>query len=497
MKIPMTIVALSLLSRTLPAQVKAPPPPPPAIPARPEALTFKPILYDPPRAEAYRVSLQNGMVVFIAEDKTLPLVNMVLHLRAGSYLEPPGKEGLAELTGSQLRRGGTKSLSAEQLDERLDVLATQVGTRISDTSGLASLNCLKDNLDTSLKTFVEILKEPRFQEDRIALAKDATLQEMAKRNDDAAQIERREWHVLLLGEKHFVNRFPTEASIKGLTRDDLVAFHKTFVHPSAMVAAVSGSFEKAEMLAKLEAAFSGWPTPPPAVPLPPATIDPVAPGLYRIEKDVNQGRVSIGLPTVMRDSPDIYALEVMNELLGGSFTSRITQAVRSNEGLAYQAGSVIDFGIYYPGSFRALFQSKSETVAYATELVLAEIKRMRVERVTASELDTIQKNLIETFPSHFATPGQAMGLFASDEFTKRSPEYLRTYRERIRAVTAADVQRVAQKYLEPEKMIILVVGAQKAIDAGDGKHRANLAELAGGRVTALPLRDPMTMRRPE
>jgi zinc protease len=479
------------------ASARAQAPPPPAIPTRPEALIFKPILYSPPRAEDYRVSLKNGMVVFIAEDKTLPLVNIALQMRVGSYLEGQGKEGLAELVGSQMRRGGTKSLPAEQLDERLDVLAAEVGTRIGETSGIASLNCLEDNLDESLKIFVEMLKEPRFQEDRLALAKDTLLQEMRKRNDDAAHIEHREWRVLLLGETHFANRFSTEASLHALTRDDLASFHKTFVHPSTMVAAVSGSFDKATMLEKLEAAFAAWPTPPPTLPPVPDTITPAPAGLYRIEKDVNQGRVSIGLPTVKRDSPDIYALEVMNEILGGSgFTSRITKTVRSNEGLAYEAGSQIEFGVYYPGAFRAVFQSKSESVAYATALVLDEIKRIREQRVSASELDTIKKSLIETFPSHFATVGQTMGLFATDDFTKRSPEYWRTFRERIQAVTAEEVERVAQKYLDPERMILLVVGDQKAIDKGDGKHPESLASLSGGRITVLPLRDPLTMKRP-
>ena len=486
------------LAPALYAQAPKPEATPPAIPARPEGLAFKPIVYEPPRAEDFRVVLKNGMVVFIAEDKTLPLVNLVLHLRVGSYLEAPGKEGLASLMGSELRRGGTESLSAAELDERLAYLATQIGTSVGDTSGRSTLNCLRDNLDESLKLLVEVLKKPRFEEDRLALAKEASLQEMQKRNDDAGTIEDREWHALLLGEKHFRNRFPTGTSIRGITREDLVAFHKAYVHPSTMVAAVSGSFERADMLEKLERAFSDWPTPAPTVPPPPGEIEPAAPGLYRIEKDVNQGRVSIGLPTVKRDSPDIYALEVMNEILGGGgFTSRITKRVRSDEGLAYQAGSGIDFGVYYPGSFRALFQSKSESVAYATELVLEEIKRIRKEPVSAAELDTIKKNLVESFPSYFGTKAQAMGIFASDEFTKRSPEYFRTYRTRIKAVTVAEVQRVAEKYLDPDKMIVLVVGSQKDIDKGDGRHKANLAELFGGHVTVLPLRDPMTMKRPQ
>jgi len=469
-----------------------------AIPDNPEKLVFAPIAYTPPVARDYRVVLKNGMVVYIAEDPTLPLVNIELTLRTGSYLVPAGKEGLAGLTGSQIRRGGTKTMTAEQLDEKLDFLAANVGTSIGETSGRASLNTLRDNLDESLKVFVEMLKEPRFQEDRLALAKEQALQEMKKRNDDSEDVEAREWNVLLYGEGHFSNRFTTAASIQSITRADLVDFHRKYMHPANMIAAVSGSFSKAVMIQKLEAAFAGWPGTAAPVPPVPAEIQTAAPGVYRIQKDVNQGRVSIGLPSVRRDDPDAYALEVMNEILGGSgFTSRITKTVRSDEGLAYSAGSGLRFGIYYPGAFRAEFQSKSRSVSYAASLVLQEIKGMREKPVTAEELDTIKRNLIETFPSTFNSKAQTVAIFAADEYTKRDPSYWQTYRDRINAVTAADVQRVAQKYLVPEKLVVLVVGDQKEIDLGDGKHQTSLEALAEGRkVVVLPLRDPLTMKRP-
>ena len=467
-----------------------------AIPDHPDKLVFPPIAYEPPVAKDHRVVLKNGMVVYIAEDRALPLVNIAITVRVGSWLEPAGKEGLAGFTGSQMRRGGTKSLTAEELDEKLDFLAAQVASGIGPTSGSASLNCLSDNLDEALRILVEMLREPRFQEDRLALAKEQALQEMKKRNDDSADIEAREWGMLLYGEDHFTNRFTTEASVKAVAREDLLAFHRQYFYPSNMIAAVSGSFARAAMLRKLEAAFAGWPSPTGAVPPVPASIRPASPGLYRVEKDVNQGRVSIGLPTVKRDHPDVYALEVMNEILGGGgFTARITKTVRSDEGLAYSAGSGFSFGVWYPGRFRAFFQSKSRSVPYATSLVMDEIRKLREGGVTAEELDTIKSSLVQTFPSSFASKAQSMAIFAADEYTKRDPSYWRTYRDRIRAVTAADVQRVAREHLVPERMVVLVVGKQAEIDLGDEKHSVRLASLApGGKVTTLPLRDPMTMK---
>jgi zinc protease len=487
------LLALALTAAAAPGQV------PPEIPARPEQLTFEPIVFEPPSPGQYRHVLRNGMVVFIAEDKALPLVNISLIIQAGSWLDPAGKEGLASFTGSQMRRGGTKSLTAEELDERLDFLAAQVSSGFGDTSGGASLNCLTDNLDESLALFVEMLREPRFQEDRLALDQEQSLQAMKKRNDDSEDIEAREWNVLLNGEDQFTNRFTTGASLEAITRDDLVDFHRKYVHPSRMIAAVSGSFDTEDMLRRLEEAFADWPGTPAEVPPIPGGIDPAAPGLYRIEKDVNQGRVSIGLPGVMRDNPDVYALELMVNILGrgGSFASRLMTTVRSNEGLAYDARAAMSFGVWYPGRFRAMFQSKSPTVAWATELVLEEIRRIRDEGVTPEELATTQSSLIETFPSSFDSKARSMAIFASDEYTGRAPDYWRTYRDRIRSVTTDDVQRVARTHLPLEKMILLVVGNQEAIDRGDEKHAVTLEALApGGRVTVLPLRDPMTMKMP-
>ena len=246
---------------------------------------------------------------------------------------------------------------------------------------------------------------------------------------------------------HVVRIFPNAASCLRLVRALAVETHENWLEAIRYLSMGHLAEHKKEMLRKLEAAFANWPTPRPDVPPVPGGADPAPPGLYRIQKDVNQGRVSIGLLGVKRDSPDIYALEVMNEILGGSgFAARITKTVRSNEGLAYSAGSGIGFGVYSPGTFRAAFQSKSRSVARALELVLHEIRRMREAPVDPQELDTPKRSLIETFPSNFASKAQSMGVFAADEYTGRAADYWTRYRERIAAVTAQDVQRVAREH---------------------------------------------------
>ena len=299
--------------------------------------------------------LSNGVVAYLVEDHDLPLVNVSTLIRTGSYLDPAGKEGLASLTGAQMRAGGTTTKTAEEFDEAADFLAANITSFIGGTQANTAVNLLAKDVDQGLALYFDMLSNPRFQEDRIKLAKSQILQNMERRNDRTDAIEGREWGRLMYGD-HFSTKDTTKASIESITREDMLAFHQKYYQPGGFIFAVSGDFNTKEMLAKLEAAMKGWPVNKQAVPeMPKPTAMPVA-GVYTVHKaDVNQGRVSIGHAGAMRDNPDSYALSIMNDILGGGgFTSRIMSRVRSDEGLAYSAGSSFGMGVYYPGVFRAV-----------------------------------------------------------------------------------------------------------------------------------------------
>ena len=260
-----------------------------------------------------------------------------------------------------------------------------------------------------------MLRNPAFQQDRLDLFKSQQLQGIERRNDRTEEIESREWNRLLRGEKHFTSVLSTKSSISSITREDLIEFHKNNYQPGRFIFAVSGDFQTAEMKAKLEKAMAGWSDSGiPAVKVPKPDFTPV-PGVYMVNKpDVNQGRVSIGHLGIMRGNPDEFAIDMMNEILGGSgFTSRIMSRVRTDEGLAYDAGSSYSPGIYYEGQFRAAFQSKSATAAQAAQIVLDEIERMRKEKVSAEELETVKNQAIEVFPRYFATASAVAETFAA------------------------------------------------------------------------------------
>ena len=301
-----------------------------AIPDRPEKLTYPPLVYEPPAPEKFRVQLKNGPVAYVVPDRELPLVNIVVYARTGSYLEPAGQEGLAELTGYLLARGGTKSKTAEDLEERLAFLAAQLNSGIGESQGSVSLNLLSKDLDEGLGILREVLSAPRFQDDKIALRKQQTLQAMKERNDESASIEVREQGFLAFGEQFWANRYSTAASVDSIQRGDLEKFHQQWFHPANFIVAASGDFDRDQMVQKLEALFADWPFKGAAPPPIPTNTTFAAPGVYLVDKDVNQGRVAMMLPGILRDNPDYFAAVIMNDILGGGGRQRVIDAALEN-----------------------------------------------------------------------------------------------------------------------------------------------------------------------
>ena len=492
-------ISMILLASLLPTSACAGGPGDSKIVAHPSKLAFPQLTFTPPKAAGARSVLSNGTPVYVVEDPSLPLVDLQVMVRTGAYLEPAGKEGVAGAVGSQMRAAGVEGRSPEDFDEEVAFLAAEMSTSIGDTMGSARFNCLAKDLDQVMGMFFLMLQKPAFDEKRLEIYRSQVLQNLARRNDSTTSIESREWTRLLRGPTHFTNDKVTKAAVEGMTRADLVAFHGKHFHPGNFILAVSGDVKRKQVIALLEKHLAGWkaaPGEPGKIPAPGA---PAKPGVYMVDKpDVNQGRVGIGHIGVQRDHPDYFALRVMNQILGGGgFASRIMSRVRSDEGLAYTARSSYDFGVYYPGVFRAYFQSKSESVAHAATLVLEEIEKIRSEPVTSEELNTARNYMVEVFPRFFASASQVAGTFAREEFTGRSDDFFSTYRENIRGVTAEKILQVAKKHLTPDKTIILVVGNSKDILAGDpDKPQFSIRKLAGeGKIENIPLADPLSLKR--
>ncbi|MBL9141405.1 MAG: insulinase family protein, partial [Phycisphaerae bacterium] len=437
------------------------------LPSRPEQLVFKPLDFKAPKAVDYRRTLANGVVVYMAPSKELPLINLSLSFRGGAYMDPADIPGLTSAMASLMRTGGTTTVKPDELDEKFDFLATNAGVSAGGETVTASMNCLASNLDQSLAMFFDMLRNPGFDQARLDVMKGQAIEGMKQRNDDAGSILGREWSTLIYGDNHFESRQPTQASWSKVTVDEIAAQHKRLIHPGNVIISVTGDFNPKEMMSKLESAMEGWQKGDRA-PNPPAPIDTLTPGVYHVGKDIPQGKVRVGRRSIMRDDPDYFAAEVMNDILGGGgFTSRLMKSIRSNEGLAYGVGSRFGAGTYYPGVFAVGFESKSPTVALALQLMRDEFKRMSDGPVSSEELEVAKRSFVESFPQTFSSRDAMLGIFVSDEWTGRDPNFWQTYRDNVNKVSAEDVQRVAKKYLNLDDMVILVVGKWNDIAKGD------------------------------
>ncbi len=474
-----------------------------AIPDRPEKLAFKPIRYEMAKAKDYRVKLRNGITAYVVPDPNgQPLVNLEVGIHAGRWLDEPGKEGTAQLLGTLLRTGGTAKTKADDLDERLDTLAAQVNGFMGDSRGLLAMNLLAKDAREGAALLLEMLAEPAFQQDKLDLAKKNLRQQMERRNDDSTGIEARELDYLVKGEGHPANRLPTAASLDAITREDLKALHARILSPANLIVSVAGRFDRAEMIKLLNETVGSLKAAPAAKAAgrPPQTPFVAKPGLYVVDKDVNQGRVTLNLSMqgLRVTDADYPAVAVMNHVLGGGgFTSRFVKKIRSDEGLAYSAGTRAQPAQFAgdAGHFTALFQTKTRTVAYGIRLAIAELEKMRREGVTDEELKVAKGSIIEGFPARFPSKAALASAFANNDWTGVPDSYLETYQARVQAVTREDVLRVAKKYLDVERLAILCVGKAKDMEEGDVKdHPGTLAEVAKLPLVKLPLRDPLTLK---
>ncbi len=459
----------------------------PAAPAvkgpRPEQFTFAPLTFTPPKPADFRVQLSNGLVVYIAEDHQIPWVNASLLVRTGPFLEPRDKLGVAGMTASVMRSGGSMSMNGEQMNERMDFLA---GTLTAN-----SLSIHLRHADEGLKMWMDLLTSPAFPEDKLRRDRDQALVGIRNRNRNLSMVAMRTWTKLMYGEDSVFAQEASEAGTSGITRDDLAAWHKKYWGPNNAILIVAGDFKRAEMLQKLEATFGKWAPAEKAVPPIPKVEQASRAGVYMVQPQVpsNQGIIQIGHIGLMQDDPDYPAVDLMNYILGGgSFSSRITRVVRTENGLAYSTSSNFSGGLLYPGTFAAFCQTKNATVVFASQLMLNLIEEMRAGTVTQAELEMARMARIEAFPASFGTKLLTLTNFAQLEYNNRPRDYYDTIRSKYEKVTLADIKRVAQKWLQADKMVVMVAGNIDECKAGADKMLPNqgtidaMAAKFGGRT---------------
>jgi predicted Zn-dependent peptidase len=466
-------------TRPAPGQTATAAPSQPARPAvpvargpRPEQFKFKPLVFNPPKVADFRTQLSSGLIVYIAEDHEIPWVSASLMMRTGPFLEPKDKLGVAGMTSTVMRTGGTATMTGEQINERMDFLAGSVSA--------TNLSIHVRHLDEGMKIWMDILANPAFPEDKVRRERDQALVGIRNRNKNLSLVAFRTFNKLIYGEDSPIAAEATEAGTSGITREDLAAWHRKYWGANNAILVVSGDFKKAEMLQKLEATFGKWANADKAVPAIPKVQQAAKAGVYMVQPEVpsNQGVIQIGHVGLMLDDPDYPAVDLMNYILGGgSFSSRITKVVRTDNGLAYSTSSAYSGGALYPGTFQAFCQTKNATVVFAAQLMLDLIEGMRAGQVSNDDLDFARTARVESFPATFSTISQTLMTFAQLEFNKRPADYYDTLRARYEKVTLADIRRVAQKWLQPDKTVIMVAGNIEECKAGADKMLPNQATI--------------------
>jgi zinc protease len=413
-----------------------------------------------------RIALANGMVIFLQEDHELPLIRGSVQVRGGERDVPAGKAGLSNIYGQSWRTGGTESKTGDQLDDVLESRAARIETVGLEDSTRISFDVLKGDLDTVFPIFVELLQKPSLRQEKIDLAKTQARTAISRRNDDPGQIRGRESAKLGYGANSPYGRVPEYASIASITRDDLLAFHDRFVSPNNIILGVVGDFDSAAMEKKLRAAFDSWKRGNGAPATVPTAGTPAKPGVYFVAKDdVTQSNISVLHPaTLVRRDPDYYAAAVLNEILSGGFSGRLMSHIRSQAGLAYGVGGGIGAGWDRPMLFNVSMSTKSPSTIEAIGLVKKELADLQTTPFTADELSHAKDTILNAFVFTMDAKAKVLNQRMQLEFYGYPADYWQKYQHGIEAVTSADVERVAKKYVHPDQVALLVVGNEKDFD---------------------------------
>lgn len=424
-----------------------------------------PPLRQTPVQQPKRVQLSNGMVIFLMENHELPLIRGTAFVRGGERELPAAKTGLAGIYGQAWRTGGTASKTGDQLDDFLEARAARVETVADDDSSSMTLDVLKGDFDTVFPIFAELLRTPEFRQEKIELAKTQSKTSISRRNDDAQSIGNREAAKLGYGPTSPYAREAEYATIASITRDDLLAFHRKYVHPNNIVLGLSGDFDAAKMEAKLRQAFGSWAKGPQAPTAAPTDITPAKPGVYFVAKDdVTQSNIYLVHSGTTRANPDYYALALMNEIFGGAFTGRLFNEIRTARGLAYGVSGSVGADWDHPGLFRSWMGTKSGSTVEAVNALKGELTNLIAKPATAEEVAQAKEAILNAYVFTVDSKAKVLRQRMELEFYGFPANYYEQYPANIRKVTAEDVARVAKKYVHPEQIAVLVVGKEKDFD---------------------------------
>jgi zinc protease len=425
----------------------------------PKELEIPPIEFEIPEVDT--LEFDCGLRGYLIEDRTIPLINMIVMYRTG--FPPEDKVGLDEITGWAIRNGGSLNYSKDVIDDELEFVGASIESNAGNQTGEIRASFLTKDTELVLDILADIILNPAFDADKIELQKQNTIEAIRRKADDPKALGGREFAKIVYGD-HPLAWEPTPTTVSNITREDLVGFHRRYLRPDNAVIGITGDITPREALEHLNRLFRDWEAggEKPVFPEMPYRI---AGSVNYIYKDVNQAYIWAGHMAMNSHNEDLPIAEIMNYILGGgAFASWITQRVRTDEGLAYSAGSRFRGQPWGYGLFTASCQTRSDAAMRALGLMTELIEKMKEAGPSEEEVEEAKRSMINS---------QVFDYESSDRIVRRLVWYdivglpldtLEREFETLKAATLADVGRVADEYLHPDGLIVLVIGNKDLFD---------------------------------
>ncbi|MBI4501568.1 MAG: insulinase family protein [Gemmatimonadetes bacterium] len=411
-----------------------------------------------PRPQA--IDLPNGLHLMVLEDHRVPQVTFTLIIPgAGGYYDPEQTPGLATFTAAMLREG-TPSRSSGQISEQLETMAAtlNINTGMSSLDATVNGSALTEYLDRVFDLAADVVLNPAFPEQELARYQQRTQAQLVQQRSNPGFLASELFSRVTYGNHPAARISPTIESLKQLSRAALVEFHQAHYLPDHAALAIAGDISPADARKLVEAKFGGWKkagTPAPV------SADPPPPGTAKVSFVDRQNSVQtnfvVGTQAIERTNPDYDALQVMNKIIGGGPTGRLFLHLREEKGYTYGAYSGLSAG-RFRGSWNASTEVRTEVTEPALRDLLADISHMRDSVVPTKELRDQQRSLVASFALSLESPQQVLGYYITSWTYQLPADYWDKYPERVMAVTQAQVQNVARKYLEPGRLQIVAVG---------------------------------------
>lgn len=433
-------------------------------------IAFPEFKYEAPYPKDYRATIADGITGYIVSDRSLPLVNFTVYFEEPKVPLTLKDEAAFEMVGSMLRRGAGGGISAHDLDDSLEFVSASLSTSAGTYLSAFDISCLSKDFPAMLALAKKVLTDPGFDKEQLEILKSSFATAYEHRYDTPAKV--------LSALKSKVNYAPnarlwdaSAAEYKSVSQADVKRLASGTFSSKRIVFALSGDVEKDSALAQLGFFFGGWN----------AVVDkntkkvkgdpePLSflrkPGTYVVDKEITQANITMNQPFVKRPHPDYYPTAVASFILGGgSFSSRLMNRVRSDEGLAYSIYSTVGNDYRDTAMTTIALQTKVETVDFALKLIFEEVEKLAKEGPTEEELNQAKKSLVQSLPSLFDSPASIASIFAKGELLGKTDDHYLDYVKEINAVTAEQVKAMVAKYFDKSKMTISIVGPVSQFDA--------------------------------